>query len=175
MMSRCLTRLTPVLLSMVITACGGPAPSTPPAEEAATRGAAWLQGLHASDLTEALRERGLACGEPRQERETRHWTCEVATPLTGYRVDFYGKVPGRLEYLKATITQANRPDAARAIGLLDYVAGLPYETADPTAARAWVEQHLESGGQTAFGQAKYKVSGNLSRLVLEIKAPGSEW
>jgi hypothetical protein len=38
-----------------------------------------------------------------------------------------------------------------------------------------VEQAIEAPGQTEFGIAKFKVSGDLTRLVLEVKASGSEW
>jgi len=104
-----------------------------------------------------------------------HWTCEVATPLMSYSVELYGKAPGRLEYIKAVVTQSSQPTIGRALDLFEYVAGLSYDGAEPANAKTWVESQLESGGQTMIGPAKYKVSGNLSRLVLEIKAPGSEW
>lgn len=163
-----------LLAAVGVVACGGPQ-TPPPSTERPGPGPAWLRSLHASDLTRALSGRGLSCAPPRQERDTTHWACAVATPLTGYSVDFYGKAPGRLEYIRAVVTQSSQPTPARALDLLAYVAGLGYDGADPPSARAWLEDHLESGGQTAVGPATFKASGDLSRLVLEIKAPGSEW
>jgi hypothetical protein len=134
-----------------------------------------LTTLHASDLTKGLREKSLACKAPQQERDMQHWTCEAATPLVQYLAEFYGKAPGRIEYIRIVVTQSGAPKTEMILPLVDYVAGLKYEGADPATARAWVEKHLEGGGFTDIGPAKLKISGNLSRLVFEVKAAGSEW
>jgi len=134
-----------------------------------------LKALHASDLTKGLREKNLTCKPPQQDRDTQHWVCESQTPLVQYLAEFYGKAPGRIEYIRVVVTQSGAPKTELILPLLGYVSGLKYEGADPAAARAWVERNLEAGGLTEIGPAKFKISGNLSRLVFEVKAPGSDW
>ena len=134
-----------------------------------------MKALHASDLTKGFREKGLTCKAPQQERDTQHWICESSTPLVQYLAEFYGKAPGRIEYIRVVVTQSGAPKTEVIYPLLGYVAGLKYEGADPAAARAWIEKNLEAGGLTEIGPAKVKISGNLSRLVFELKAPGSDW
>jgi hypothetical protein len=163
-----------VASSVVAGGCGrdtrpqSAAPATPAAPD-------HLTGLHASDLTKGFRERGLACKEPVLERDTRHWVCESATPLVQYRAEFYAKAPGRVEYIRAVITQSGAAKLEVAAPLLAFVANQRYEGADPAAARAWVEKAVASPGQTDIGIANLKVSGDLSRLVFELKARGSDW
>ena len=147
------------------------ASSQPPAPAAPDH----LKALHASDLTKGFREKGLTCKPPQQDRDTQHWVCESQTPLNQNLAEFYGKVPGRIEYIRVVVTQSGAPKTELIFPLLVFVAGLKYEGADPAAARAWIEKNLEAGGMTEIGPAKFKISGNLSRLVFELKAPGSDW
>lgn len=169
------------LMALVVAAgCGGgrEAQSSSDRQPAADADPRFLTGLHASDLTTRVRERGLQCKEPTLERDTTHWVCETSTPLTAYFVEFYGKAPGRLELLRVVVTQSGEAKEAIALPLLGYFAGLKYQGADPAKARAWIETSVAARGETAqmrIGLAKYKLSGDLSRLVLEIKAAGSDW
>lgn len=165
-----------LLLAMANSACGGgQKPSEPAAQPPGEVLATHLAGLHASDLTKAARERGLACQDPVRDRDQTHWSCEARTPLTAYLFEFYGGVPGRLEYIRLVITQSGAPKPENTGPWLGYLASLRYEGADAAAARAWIEDHLQGGGQTTIGTAKWKLSGDMSRLVVEVKAPGSEW
>ena len=161
-------------LAVLTPACGGgkgaesAAPATPAAPD-------HLVGLHASDLTKGFRERGLVCADPVREREFSHYVCESSTPLVQYRGEFYAKVPGRVEYVRVLVAQAGAAKIEVAAPLLAFLANQPYEGADPDKARAWVEQAVAAPGQTQIGLAKLKVSGDLTRLVCELKAAGSEW
>ena len=160
-------------LALVAASCGGKetgsaAPAGPAAPD-------HLVGLHASDLTKGFRERGLTCKDAVLERDTWHYVCESATPLVQYRGEFYAKVPGRVEYIRVLIAQAGDAKVDLAAPLLAFVANQRYEGADPDRARAWVEKAITEPGQTDIGIAKLKVSGDLARLVFELKAAGSEW
>jgi hypothetical protein len=161
-------------LALVFSGCGAgkdagsPAPETPAAPD-------HLVGLHASDLTKGFRERGLACKDPVLEKDTWHYVCESSTPLVQYRGEFYAKVPGRVEYIRVLVAQSGAAKIEVAAPLLAFVANQRYQGADPAKAREWVEKAVAAPGQTSFGLAKFKVSGDLSRLVFEVKAAGSEW
>ena len=154
-------------------ACGGKgAESTVPDAPAAPD---HLAGLHASDLTKGFRERGLTCKDAVLEKDTWHYVCESSTPLVQYRGEFYAKVPGRVEYIRVLVAQSGSAKLDVAAPLLAFLANQPYDGADPDKARAWVEKAVAAPGQTEFGIAKFKVSGDLTRLVFEVKAAGSEW
>jgi hypothetical protein len=161
-------------LALAISACGGgkdagsSAPAAPPAPD-------HLVGLHASDLTKGFRERGLTCKDAVLEKDTWHYVCESSTPLVQYRGEFYAKVPGRVEYIRVLVAQSGAAKLEVAAPLLAFLANQKYQGADPVKAREWVEKAVTAPGQTVFGLAKFKVSGDLSRLVFEVKAAGSEW
>jgi len=161
-------------LAVLVAACGGgkdaasSAPATPAAPD-------HLVGLHASDLTKGFRERGLACKDAVLEKDTWHYVCESSTPLVQYRGEFHAKAPGRVEYIRVLVAQSGTAKLEVAAPLLAFVANQRYEGADPAKAREWVEKAVASPGQTTFGLAKFKVSGDLTRLVFEVKAAGSEW
>lgn len=158
--------------AFLMAACGGDTTSSAPAEPAAPD---HLVGLHASDLTKGFRERGLACQDAVLEKDFWHYVCESSTPLVQYRGEFYAKVPGRVEYIRILVAQSGTAKLEVAAPLLAFLANQRYEGADPEKARAWVEKAVETPGQTTFGLAKFKVSGDLTRLVFEVKAAGSEW
>jgi len=161
-------------LALLTAACGRskePASSVPAGAAAPDH----LVGLHASDLIKGFRERGLTCKDAVLERDTWHYVCESSTPLVQYRGEFYAKVPGRVEYIRVLVAQSGTAKVELAAPLLAFLANLRYENADPDKARAWVEQAISAPGQTEFGLAKFKVSGDLTRLVFEVKAAGSEW
>lgn len=162
-----------MIVTLVASGCGGKAPE--PAAPAVAPAPDHLVGLHASDLLKGFRERGLVCKDAVRERDFSHYVCESSTPLVQYRAEFYAKVPGRVEYIRVLVAQTGDAKLEVAGPLLAFVANQRYEGADPDAARAWVEKAVSAPGQTAFGIAKLKVSGDLTRLVFEMKAAGSEW
>ena len=161
-------------LALLTAACGGTkdAASSAPAVAAAPD---HLVGLHASDITKGFRERGLTCKDAVLEKDTWHYVCESSTPLVQYRGEFYAKVPGRVEYVRVLVAQSGAAKVELAAPLLAFLANQRYQDADPDKARAWVENAISAPGQTEVGIAKFKVSGDLTRLVFEVKAAGSEW
>lgn len=161
-------------LAFVVSACGGKDSSSASAP-AAPALPDHLAGLHSSDLTKGFRERGLACKDGVLERDTWHWVCGSATPLVQYHAEFYAKAPGRVEYIRVVVTQSGTAKLEVAAPLLAFVANQRYEGADPEKARAWIEANVSTPGRTDIGTANFKLSGDLSRLVLELKALGSDW
>jgi hypothetical protein len=161
-------------LALMLTGCGG-GDNAGSSASATPAVPGHLVGLHASDLTKGFRERGLVCKDPVLEKDTWHYVCESSTPLVQYRGEFYAKVPGRVEYIRVLVAQSGSAKLEVAAPLLAFLANQRYQGADPAKAREWVEKAVAAPGQTQFGLAKFKVSGDLSRLVFEVKAAGSEW
>ncbi len=167
------------LLLLVATqaACGAPATenAATPAKRVETR---WLRGIAATEVKNAAQARGLVCQGPTLQGGTNVWTCATGTPLVGYRVQFYGSAPLKLEYITATVTQTGsnaKPDLVRPLFLA--LAGLHYDGGDPAQAREFVLNAMATpgGGQTTIGPGKFRVSGDLLRMTLDIKAAGSDW
>ncbi len=165
-------------LSVAIAAgCGGakePAAGAPP--QATGPETRWLRGLSATDVKNAATARALSCEGPAKEGASSVWTCAAATPLVSYKLRIYGSAPLKLEYLVATVTQSGafKPDYVQP--LFVSLAGLHFEGSDAPKARAWVLKAIEAGGDDAmFGPARFRVSGDPSKMTLEIKASGSDW
>jgi hypothetical protein len=162
-----------VCLSLAVAACGGKGADSTASTTAAAPD--HLVGLHASDLTKGFRERGLTCKDAVLEKDFWHYVCESSTPLVQYRGEFYARVPGRVEYIRVLVAQSGGAKVEVAAPLLAFLANQPYDGADPDKARAWVEKAIGAPGRTEIGIAKFKMSGDLTRLVFEVKAAGSEW
>lgn len=179
--------LLPIVVLALLTACSTPStndrsnsgPAGAPAVEKASSTPAmetrWLRGLWASDIQKALPQPNVACQGPKKEGQTNAWSCEWGTVLVHYKVLFYGSAPGKIEYVNASVVQSDQPKDTRVLPLFTALAGLRFNGAEPAQARDWMEKTIASGGQTAFGPAKFKVSGDVTRRVLEIKASGSDW
>jgi hypothetical protein len=163
-----------LLCALFAAGCG----SKEPAEAARPQGpeTRWLRGLSATDVRNAVAARALMCEGPAKEGAASVWTCGAATPLVSYKVRFYGSAPLKLEYLIATVTQSGSAKIDLVQPLFVSLAGLHFEGSDAPKAREWVLKALEAGGGDAsFGPARFRVSGDISRMTLEIKATGSDW
>ncbi len=169
--------LIPVLFGLVAmqAGCGGPATETAAPAAKPKFETRWLRGISATEVKTAARTAGLPCEGPKLEGGESAWTCESATPLVGYRVRFYGSAPLKLEYITATIQQAGEAKADLVRPLFVALAGLHYDGGDAPQARSWVLKAIDAPGEATFGPGKFRVSGNLSKLTLDMKAVGSDW
>jgi hypothetical protein len=165
-------------LLVLATGCGGPQNTPAPAAAKPRFETRWLRGISATEVKAIAQGRGLGCQGPTLESGTNVWRCTARTPLVDYRVQFYGSAPLKLEYITATVTQAGsnaKPEMVRPLFLA--LAGLHYDGGDPMRAREWVVSTIETpgGGQTTIGPARFKVSGDLLKMTLDMKASGSDW
>jgi hypothetical protein len=164
-----------MLMVGLLTACSGPAKDTAAPAAKSQFETRWLRGISATEVKTAAQKLGLVCEGPKPESGESAWTCTSETPLVGYRVRFFGKAPLKLEYITATITQARAPKVELVQPLFVALAGLHYEGGDAPRARQWVLGAIESPGEVTFGPGKFRVSGNLAKLTLDMKASGSDW
>ncbi len=160
-------------------ACGGaPAKQATPPEGKPRFETRWLRGIAATEVKNAAQTRGLACQGPTLQGGTNVWTCSAGTPLVGYRVQFYGSAPLKLEYITATITQTGsnaKTDLVRPLFLA--LASLHYDGGDTAQARQWVVNAIDTpgGSEMTIGPGKFRVSGDVLKMTLDIKASGSDW
>jgi hypothetical protein len=172
-------RTVAVLSALAAGACGGSggsqqtAPAGRPSAPAVEM--RWLRGLWANDIREALGPVGLTCKGPVMENRTNVWTCEAGTPLVSYKVRFFGIAPGKIDYINAVVTQSGPAKDALPLRLFEALAGLRFEGADQAKARGWMRASIAAGGTTSIGPARYKLSGDSNRRVLDLKSADSEW
>ncbi|HEY3383346.1 MAG TPA: hypothetical protein VGK32_16360 [Vicinamibacterales bacterium] len=169
-------------IAVVFAACGGEGTAPANKPPSASAGAAdktletrWLRGLWANDIRAALATVGMNCQGPATENRASVWTCDSGTPLVSYKVRFYGSTPGKIEYINAVVTQSGPPKDNLPLRLFGAIAGLHFDGADPPKAREWVQSSIAAGGTTTLGPAKYKLAGDATRRILDVKASGSEW
>jgi hypothetical protein len=153
-----------VALAMLIGGCG----QQPRSAAVATEGF-WFPGVHSSDLISLLAGRGLTCGEPEDEEGKRVWVCEASTPLTTYQVEFAGSM-SKIESLRAMVTQTGQAKDSLSREFLGHVAAVKCQGAEPAAARKWVEENLDAGGEASFGPVAYRLTGAPGRRVLVMRA-----
>jgi hypothetical protein len=176
---RNLWRSVAVVSALAAGACGGSGGSQPGGQAGQASAPAvetkWLRGLWATDIREALVPVGLTCKGPVMENRTNVWTCETGTPLVGYKVRYFGIAPGKIDYINAVVTQSGPAKDALPLRIFTALAGLRFEGADPAKAREWMQASIAGGGSTAIGPARYKLSGDANRRILDLKSAGSEW
>jgi hypothetical protein len=169
-------RALSVLSVLVAGACGGSGGSQPGGQASAPAlETKWLRGLWATDIREALAPVGLICKGPVMENRTNVWTCESGTPLVSYKVRFFGIAPGKIDYINAVVTQSGPAKDALPLRVFTALAGLRFEGADQAKAREWMQASIAAGGSMAIGPARYKLSGDANRRILDLKAADSEW
>jgi hypothetical protein len=161
------------LCATALAACAAPPPEKPAATSPfETR---WLRGVSATELRTIAQERGLTCQGPAMEGGISAWTCATETPLVQYKVKFYGKAPLKIEFITATITQSGIAKADYVAPLFVALGGIHFEAGDAPKQRQWVMDAIGKPGDTTFGPAKFKVSGDLGRITLDIRASASDW
>jgi hypothetical protein len=164
-------------LLVTLAACGGGANQAPaPAAEKPRFETRWLRGISATEVKTIAQSRGLTCQGPTLQGGTNVWTCTARTPLVDYRVQFYGSAPLKLEYITATIAQVGTATPDLVTPLFVGLAGLHYDGGDAQQARIWVSKAIAAPpADTTIGPGKFKVSGDLQKMTLDIKASGSDW
>lgn len=157
---------TPVI-SATDTPTASPEPSPTPMPK--------IPGLAPADITVSLEEQGFVC-----EDVEFHKAGDLFPTDRYYRVcnyEFQGEaviveIYGYELFSVDQVLVGGVGDSALLTIILGYVATLPYDGADPTAARAWVESAValvaEGRQSKDFGGVQFEVSGTEFFKSLEI-------
>ncbi len=164
-----------MILMALLPGCGGAKPESQAPASKPKFETRWLRGISATEVKTIAQARGLACTGPALEGGISAWTCEANTPLVGYRVKWYGSAPLKLEYITATITQSGAGKTEIVAPLFVALAGLHYDGGDAAQARSWALKAIETPGEATFGPGKFKISGDLTKMTLDMKASGADW
>ncbi len=105
-----------------------------------------------------LQQRGLTCTGPASLADGISYTC-TGTNGAGtieWRVDMIGSSPTVIRSVDATVLWYGSGDGDAAFDdFLGYIATLPYDGAQPEAARTWASANTT--GTTSFGGAEYQL------------------
>ena len=132
-----------------------------------------IRGLARVDVTGNLDKRDFDCSGPHHLVGVESWTCDSkgAGLSLLYHVDVQGVSTTRISYVIAAVTHIDAADATAA-AFLGFVATIPYDDADPAAARAWVRENIGNNGATlTIGSARFRLTradtGMYHSLVIE--------
>jgi hypothetical protein len=93
-----------------------------------------------------------------------------------YHVDLYGSPEIEVTDLLVAVFQAN-PDDAKAVDILGFMASLPYDGSDASAARQWVAQILpditsvDDVREKFIGGVRFRLFGGPQGRYLEMGEP----
>lgn len=138
-----------------------------------------LPGLRPADVTVNLEDRrGMDCASAEQNGNYYVWVCERAEGDISIHVEIYAKTLATVDYITAHVLQLGEPSDDLAEELLGFIATMPYDGAEPDAARAWVEETLPTiravgdVRDATFGGVDYHLMGGPSARILEMGVLG---
>lgn len=111
-----------------------------------------IPGLTTADVKLNLQNRGLTCDGGSTLADGTVWTCKGSDATTDWQVDIYGSSVLAIRTVDAVVLWSGGGDGEAAFdAFLGYVATLPYDGAQPEAAKAWVVAN--TNGTKSFGGA----------------------
>ena len=134
-----------------------------------------IPGLTPQAVYLNLENRGFECSEPElmgSEDEVR-WTCKKQETKGEYLVEISSKDANSVRLVEAKVV-SNGPARADALAqdFLGYVAGVPYEGAQPKEAKGWVERNVGSMASAEVGGVSYTLGAKADSRFLVIEKPG---
>jgi hypothetical protein len=94
--------------------------------------------LRPADVSGNLEGKGCTCSSADFGVSYYSWTCERDAVIAKYQVDYYASSLTTVDLLESTVLQfVDVPDDDLAAAFLGFMATMPYDGADPQAARAW--------------------------------------
>ena len=102
------------------------------------------------------------------------WRCQSATDWAAVEVIFYARTLTTVDFIDASAMQFDEPNDGLAAEFLGYVATMPFDNAEPEAARAWVVETLPTLQGTGdvreatFGGVPFTLFGIPTARVIEF-------
>jgi len=132
--------------------------------------------LQPADVKVNLEQRKFTCGGVEQRKTLYSWTCKLETASDQFVVQVYARTLLTVDYINvATVKLVAAPDdSLTAQSLLGFMATMPFDGAQPAAARAWVEATLPTIKQNGdvrtatFGGAPYQLFGGPAARTLQM-------
>jgi hypothetical protein len=153
------------------------APPTPTLTPTATPGPG-LPGLSMSAVIGQLEnEKGFACAQGGSAPGPILWECNVQIGYgLWYYVELYGSPEIEVTNLRVSVLQTT-PDEAKTVDILSFVASLPYDGSDASAASQWVAQTLpgiqsvDDVREKFIGGVRFRLFGGPQGRYMEMGEP----
>jgi len=147
-------------ISIMIFSCNGEHSKTENSSELEVK---TIPGLTAADVHGNLTNKGFIL-EKNLTAEGSSWTCKSSDTEKDLIVVVFGDSPTSILNVKGTVLNYSTEKTADiAKEFLGYLASLPYENSQPTIARDWVINNIETGGTTTIGNVKFEIFANGER------------
>jgi len=141
-----------------------------------------LPGLTPVDVKLSLiNQLGFECGHVDHGKMYYVWVCQKSATTASYDVllyvEIYGKTLSTVNFIDSSVLQNNVPDDELAASILGFIATMPYDNADPSAARQWVHDQIVDVGQensersAVISGVPFHFYGPPSARMLEIGTP----
>jgi hypothetical protein len=149
---------SPTIIEQTVTTSSTPVPIP-------TSQPAGLPGLMPADITVNLQQKGFECTNADSIDNSFVWACSRQAADVLLRVEIYSNSLLAVDTLDASAIFFGNPDDDLASEFLGFLATLPYDGAQPDAARQWVESNLptirEEGDvrDTSFGGVNFRLFG----------------
>ena len=161
----------PPTSSPTATPTNAPSPTAPASESPASpspAGDGTIPGLAFSDVVEVLETQNVECTEPETDGDEVFIECDAVAHDFNNHVEIRGTSEDAVSAIEARSLSFAGADA---VGreFLPLLAGLPCEGCDPAAAREWVADNWESGGEDTFGPLALKLSKDAEGSTLELR------
>ena len=134
-----------------------------------------IPGLMAADIKVNLQNRDFTCTTAEKGELYYSWACTNETVYYYLRVDYYGRTLGTIDYINVSALQfTSEPMDELVAPFLGFMATMPYDGAEPDAARTWVEQTLPTlkgkgdVREKTFGGVSYRFFGIPTARTLQI-------
>jgi hypothetical protein len=129
-----------------------------------------IPGLAAVDIHGKLASKGFSVmrgGSPGQM-----WRCKRTEKDANYEVDIAGRTYSEITGVTGSATSTGTGDMNRsAAEFLGDLATLPYQGANPAAAKTWVETNVSTDSSTVIGGVRFELRGKVpATKVLVIRA-----
>jgi hypothetical protein len=86
------------------------------------------------------------------------WRSKMSDETGDYEVVVTGNGPQKLVSVDGRYSTLSNPNMVSATQFMQYVSTVPYQGANPEAAKAWVGSHAEKGGDTLINGVKFRIT-----------------
>ena len=121
-----------------------------------------------------MEQKGFTCSALKKPAEVYIRDCTLDKTVIVYTVSVYGRTASTVDSVEVMANQLASPTDDLVAPIFGFMATLPYQNAEPEAARAWVETNLFKLGagkkhlSAEFGGVKFDLYGEPSARALDI-------
>ncbi len=127
-----------------------------------------------ADIKVNLENRAFTCPSVEEAMSLYVWTCKKSEDVATLEVMFYSRTLGTVDFIDASVLQSDEPADDLSTAFLGFMATMPFDNAEPDAAKAWVAKTipgLKGEGdirEATFGGVPFQLFGIPTARALEM-------